>query len=309
MLVLDVARRCRVSARSSVLLPGVRVADDREHRDVAAARGARGAPRARGAERRELALEARDAVAHAAAVDLELRLAGSAAADAAAEARERRVALREARQQVLELRELDLELAVPRSRARCAKMSRISWVRSMTRRSRRSARLRAWRGREVVVEDHEVDVVLEAADRRGPASFPAPITVRGSTCGRCWTIDVDDVDAGGARELAQLGDARPRSGARAAGGDRDEDRALALADGARPGRARELLLEGADPVVEVEVELRGGCGGRSSMPVPSRPAGARAATCAALRQAALVRRRPPPSRRGGASRGRSGRRG
>ena len=58
-----------------------------------------------------------DALAHAAAVDLELGLAGSAVADhAAGLARQMRPLAGEARQQVLELRQLDLELARLRGR-------------------------------------------------------------------------------------------------------------------------------------------------------------------------------------------------
>jgi hypothetical protein len=58
----------------------------------------------------EAAAEHRDPLAHAPAVDLELRLARTAGADAAAETRQVRPRAREARQQVLELRELDLQL-------------------------------------------------------------------------------------------------------------------------------------------------------------------------------------------------------
>ena len=65
------------------------------------------------------------------AVDLDPRLAGSPSAAAAGESRQRDLgALREPRQQVLELRQLHLELA-SRVVACCAKMSRMSCVRSM----------------------------------------------------------------------------------------------------------------------------------------------------------------------------------
>ena len=52
-----------------------------------------------------------DARAHAPAVDLELRLAGAARADAAAQARQVLPLAREPRQQVLQLRQLHLQLA------------------------------------------------------------------------------------------------------------------------------------------------------------------------------------------------------
>ena len=63
----------------------------------------------------QAAAELRDALAHAAAVDLELRLAGAPRAHAAAQAREVGPLPREARQEVLELRQLDLHLALERA--------------------------------------------------------------------------------------------------------------------------------------------------------------------------------------------------
>ena len=92
-------------------LAGVGVADDGEHRQAAVVPLLAPELAAR-AERLDAPLERGDPVAHAAAVDLELRLAGAAPADAAGEARERVVAADEARVEVLELGELDLELAV-----------------------------------------------------------------------------------------------------------------------------------------------------------------------------------------------------
>ena len=65
----------------------------------------------------QAAAELRDALAHAAAVDLELRLAGAPRAHAAAQAREVGPLPRQARQEVLELRQLDLHLALERARA------------------------------------------------------------------------------------------------------------------------------------------------------------------------------------------------
>src|SRR6185369_14353860 len=56
--------------------------------------------------------EDRDALADAAAVDLELRLTGTARADAAAEAREVGPLSGEAGREILELGELDLQLAL-----------------------------------------------------------------------------------------------------------------------------------------------------------------------------------------------------
>jgi len=67
---------------------------------------------------------------------------------------------------------------------------------------------------------------------------------------------VGDVDAGRTRQLAQLLDGLVGVVARASRADHDEDRAVACADLARARRARELALERADPVGEVEVEPR-----------------------------------------------------
>ena len=94
-------------------------------------------------------------------------------------------------------------------------------------------------------------------------------------------IDVDDRDARRARELAQLLERVLEVVGAAPAGDRDEDRALAGADLVHRRRARELLLEGADPVLEVEVELRRAAAARAAgCPRPSRLAGSSAAMCA-----------------------------
>ena len=58
-----------------------------------------------------------NAIAHPAAIDLELRLARSAAADAAGQPREGLVPAHQARQEVLELGQFDLQLAVGAARA------------------------------------------------------------------------------------------------------------------------------------------------------------------------------------------------
>ena len=204
-LVLDehVGVRERAQQRA---LAGVRVADDREHRArPRRVRRARRPARWR-RELRELALEPRDAVAHAAAVDLELRLAGAAAADAAGEPREARSRAARAAAAGTGAARARPGACRPAVAARCAKMSRISCVRSMTRRSRRSARLRACAGREVVVEDHEIDVELEGADHELLELAGADQRARVDLRPRAAAIDVDDLDAGRARQLAQLRD-------------------------------------------------------------------------------------------------------
>ena len=102
---MDLALRERAEERA---LARVGVADDGEHRNVASVASA--PPRfALLAQLRELALQAAEAVARAPAVDLELRLAGSAAADAAGQPRQGDVGpLGEAGQPVAQLRQLDL---------------------------------------------------------------------------------------------------------------------------------------------------------------------------------------------------------
>ena len=97
-------------------LSGVRVADDRDDGDARAA--ALPAPRrAVGAQPIDAIFQMGDAIAHPAAIDLELRLARSAAADAAGQPREGLVPAHQARQEVLELGQFDLQLAVGAARA------------------------------------------------------------------------------------------------------------------------------------------------------------------------------------------------
>jgi hypothetical protein len=114
----------RVALRERVEEGGlarVRVAADREDRDLAVGAALAAQPAIAG-ECFEPLLEELDALACAAAVDLELRLAGAAAAEpclptgTGGQARHHRVLLDEAREGVAELRELDLQLAVPAGR-------------------------------------------------------------------------------------------------------------------------------------------------------------------------------------------------
>ena len=94
-------------------LADVRVADERDERIAAAP----AAPRlALLAHVVELALQQRDALLDLAAVDFELRFAGTARADAAAQPRERGARADQVRLAVAQLRELDLQLAFARAR-------------------------------------------------------------------------------------------------------------------------------------------------------------------------------------------------
>ena len=109
-LVLDQHAR-RGQAVHQRRLPRVGVARPAPRSDTARWRGSRDAgARVRvtsSSRRRKLA----DAFAHAPAVDLELRLTGTACADAAAQTRQVLPLARQPRQQVLQLRQLDLQLA------------------------------------------------------------------------------------------------------------------------------------------------------------------------------------------------------
>ena len=96
-------------------LPGVGVADERRRRDVAPALPQIGAVFG---DLFQPPLEHRDLVANHSAVGFELRLAGPAQSDTAANTRQVGPHAREPRQQVLELRELDLELGFVAARAR-----------------------------------------------------------------------------------------------------------------------------------------------------------------------------------------------
>ena len=235
-------------------LAGIRVADDREHRHRAPAAFAPPSLALLG-EPRGLAFEACDAVAHAAAIALELRFARAAAADSAGEPRERQVgALGEARHAVAQLGELDLELPVSRRGAlredvedqlRPVDHAQLHPLGEIARLG----------GGHVLVEDHEVDVALEAADHQIGELAGADHRARIDGGARLGD-HVDDGDPGGPGELAQLGDVHLEGRAVAAGGDRDEDRALAVADVVGRRRAGELVLEVADPAAEFDVEIR-----------------------------------------------------
>src|SRR5262249_28519115 len=102
-------------------LTRVCIAADRDDRHLAIVAALAAQPAIVG-ERAEPLLEQLNALARAAAVDLELPLAGAAPAEAGlttgtgGEPRHHRVLLDEPRQRVAQLRELDLQLAVP---ARC----------------------------------------------------------------------------------------------------------------------------------------------------------------------------------------------
>ena len=207
-----------------------------------------------GGELLELALEAGHAVAGAPAVDLELGLARPPAPDAAGEPRQRDLGpLREPRQQVLELGQLDLQLAVAGGRVlREDVEDELGAVdHPQLHALAEVARLR--RG-QVLVDDDEVDAAVEGAYREVVELARAEHGL-GVDAGPVLGHRVDDVDPGRVGELAQLGEVDLHLAGGAAGGDRDEDGALAVPDPLPVGLAREGRLALADPVLEVEGDL------------------------------------------------------
>ena len=125
-----------------------------------------------------------DARADAPAVGFELGFAGAARADAAAEPRQRRRSTPTSRgSRYFSCASSTCSLP-SRVRARRAKMSRISCVRSTTLRSSASSRLRSCAGRQLVVEDDDVDVELRRTLRPATSTLPLPRKVAGSGFGR-----------------------------------------------------------------------------------------------------------------------------
>ena len=105
------------------------------------------------------------AMSDAAAVGLELGFAGAPRADAAAEPRQRGARRRPAAAAGTSSCASSTCSLPSRVRARRAKMSRISCVRSMTLRSTRLLDVAQLRRRQLVVEDDDVDVGLVAGGR------------------------------------------------------------------------------------------------------------------------------------------------
>ena len=160
-------------------------------------------------------------------------------------------------------------------------MSRISCVRSITRRSSRSARFRACAGAELVVEDHEIHVATGSSGSSGPGACRS----RSRSSGRAA--------AGSARARRPP---RPRPSARARAARRSSSSvssrprpavittriARSTASTARTGRVRASSSSSARiQPLEVELELRGQ-GGREALDaaVPASWPGESAATWA-----------------------------
>src|SRR3569833_4444712 len=246
------ARRDRVQQRR---LAGVRVAADRDDRQVAALALLAAKP-ALVREVAEPLLEQVAPIARATPVDLELRLAGAAAADAAGQARHHRVLLDQAGQGVAQLRELDLELAVSARRVLREDVENQHRSIEDLELGRLADRARLAR-RQIGIEDHDLGAELHRAQEDlvelAAADEEFRIGLRPAL-----DEDVEHLDARGPAQLAELRD--PRFGvARAAELDMDEQRAI-LADvrGRDAMRTAELLLELGDQLEEVRARCSRG---------------------------------------------------
>ena len=185
-------------------LAGVGVADERDRRQRGAlALGA--LHRARALDVLEAPAQRGDAVAREAAVGLDLRLARAPRADAAAEALEVAPQAAHAREVVFELRELDLELALGAAGVRGEDVEdhgravddrqadRLLEVALLARASARRRRRSGWRR-------------TACAAAFASATLPGPeVGVRVRLLAALDHL-ADDADAGGAQQLAELGE-------------------------------------------------------------------------------------------------------
>ncbi len=183
-----------------------------------------------------------------------LRLARSPAADAAGQARHGRVPLPTRRGSMYFSWASSTWSLPSRDRARWAKMSRISWVRSMTLSAIWSVMERIWDG----FSSWSKTMIVAASWRAWMASswsLPVPMRKRWSTCSRVLDDGVDDLDAARARQLPQLRHGllvRRRESRR----DADQERPVARVAGrSGPLTTRSSsLLDGLDHRQAVDVE-------------------------------------------------------
>ena len=143
-----------------------------------------------------------DARADPAAIRFELRLAGTACADAAAEPRQRVARADEPRQQVLQLRELHLQLAFARPRA--AREDVEDQLRTVDHLSLEPLlELPQLRGAQLVVEDDEVHAGF-VARRRKRRHLAGADERRGIRLGPLLLHSQDDTRAGRVGEAGEL---------------------------------------------------------------------------------------------------------
>ncbi len=204
----------------------------------------------------QLALESRHAVAHAAAIDLELRLSRAATTDSTGEPRQRNVhALGQPRQPIAKLGQLDLEPAVPGARVLREQIEdELGAVDHPEIEA--FAQVARLGGGEVLIEDHQVGVVLEGADHEilKPSRpdqelriHPRPVLGH----------HLDDLHSRRARQFAKFADLHFHVVGAATRCYRDQDRPLALSDLAGSVLSREFFFPSADPLPKVEIESRG----------------------------------------------------
>ena len=182
-------------------LAGVGVADQRHRRHrrlVTPLARLRPPP----AHRVDLLRDHADAVPDPPAIGLELRFAGAAGADAAAEPRQRGARADQPRQQVLELRQLDLQLAFPRPRApREDVEDELRAIDDLA--VERFSMLRSCAGLSSLSKIDDVGAHF-VARRRERSSLPLPRNVAGSGFARSCITRKHDVRAGGCGEAGQF---------------------------------------------------------------------------------------------------------
>ena len=128
-------------------------------------------------------------------------------------------------------------------------------MRSITRRSSRSREVARLGGRQVLVEDHQIDVALEGADHELVEAPGAEQQLR-IDARPVLGEDRDHLDARRARQLLELFELHLDVERPTPGGDGDQDRALGGSDLAGSRLAGELFLARSDEGAEVEVEQR-----------------------------------------------------
>ena len=211
-----------------------------------------------------------DAVAHPPPVDLELGLARAAPADAAGQPRERVVAPDQPRVEVLELGQLDLQLAVRRlGPLREDVEDQLGAVEDLE--GGGVGDVDGLRRRQVGVEDDEVGHELHGAEQD---VLELALADEGARVGIAAHLHrrVDDLDAGGARQLPELRERGLGLGARLPlAAHADQDGPLAPAGAAHRRGAGELLLEA--PAARRPRRSRGRAPTARARPSRARPAG------------------------------------
>ena len=109
---------------------------------------------------------------------------------------------------------------------------------------------------DALIENHEVDTALERVDHEFLELARADDIARIDAIALLGDR-VDDLYAGGARELDELGEVGLEFARRAPRRDRDQDGTLRVADLAGLIEAAELVFDVADPHPEIDIQIRG----------------------------------------------------